>query len=793
VNYKILDFAKKKHKFLLIFFVVLFVLVTIIKTAVGAKLYSEHEERFAYQQAKILNTYIVEFRHYYQGLFINKSIMLDKETLRALPAFALVPINEKFSNNNLFKVSVKAVSDNVRNPVNKADKFELTSMEYFRNNPEATELFQKVEEDGRKFYQYTSALRIGPSCVKCHSTPENAPKFISETYKDGYGYKLNDLRGVLSVKIPTEHIQTFFKVQELTALGFDALIFLLLILLLVGIYRILSLFNEELSKQVEEKTKEISAAMNDIYHYKKTLDDSSIVSIANKKGVITYVNENFSDISGYSKEEVIGKTHSIIRHPDTPKSLFEDMWSTILSKNTWKGTIKNRKKDGSYYVVDATIEPILGADGEIIEFMAVRHDVTPMYDKQVAIEKMATTDSLTNLFNRTKLLLDIKDSKTPTIAIFDIDSFTDINDFYGHETGDEVLREFGVCIGSELDDGMKLYRYSGDRFVVLADGYGEDDFAKQMQKIQLIINSREFVCNNESVYIQASVAMSFEDNENLIRTAEMVLAEAKKKKVQFLIYDKALKLEDEIKKNIEWSIKLKNALENDRIVPYFQPILNNSTRKIEKYECLVRMIDSDGSVISPYFFLGVAKRSKQYISLTKKMIEKSFDMLTKSKYQFSINLTIEDILSQEVNAMLNNKICQDEYRGKVVFEIVESEGIENLDMVTAFVAKAKEYLCAIAIDDFGTGYSNFDYLIKLNPDFIKIDGSMIRDIDKNVNNQEIVKTIIDFAKKRNLKTIAEFVSSKEVFEKVIELGIDYSQGYFIGEPKPDLITDGEWI
>ena len=171
------------------------------------------------------------------------------------------------------------------------------------------------------------------------------------------------------------------------------------------------------------------------------------------------------------------------------------------------------------------------------------------------------------------------------------------------------------------------------------------------------------------------------------------------------------------------------------------------------------------------------------------MIENTFEKFRNLDAEFSINLTVEDILSDEIISLLDEKVKDERFATRVVYEIVESEGIENLEQVTEFIAKSKECSCSIAIDDFGTGYSNFDYLVKLSPNFLKIDGSMIRDIDTNRDSEEIVKTIIDFAKKRNMLTIAEFVSSKTIFDKVVSLGIDYSQGYYIGEPKEELLVE----
>jgi EAL domain-containing protein (putative c-di-GMP-specific phosphodiesterase class I) len=233
-----------------------------------------------------------------------------------------------------------------------------------------------------------------------------------------------------------------------------------------------------------------------------------------------------------------------------------------------------------------------------------------------------------------------------------------------------------------------------------------------------------------------------------------------------------------------WSKELKKAIKNDKLVPYYQPIINNQTKEIDKYETLIRLIDDDGKIISPFFFLDVAKHSKQYHYITRTIIDKSFETFSSLKYNFSINLTIEDILDKQIQKYLFNALKYYNIGERVVFEIVEDEGIENFDIINEFIIKVRKFGCKIAIDDFGTGYSNFEYLIKLKADFIKIDGSIIKNLETDKSARILVTTIVVFAKKIGMKTIAEFVENEKIQELVIELGIDYSQGYYFGEPQP---------
>ena len=200
------------------------------------------------------------------------------------------------------------------------------------------------------------------------------------------------------------------------------------------------------------------------------------------------------------------------------------------------------------------------------------------------------------------------------------------------------------------------------------------------------------------------------------------------------------------------------------------------------------MIDDDGIAVSPYYFLDIAKKSKQYLKLTKVVVKKSFDYFKDKDFEFSINITIEDIKNENISSYILDMLKEYKIASKVVFEIVESEGIDDFTQVNNFIDDVRKLGCKIAIDDFGSGYSNFEYLIKLNADYIKIDGSLIKDILINKSSQEIVVTIIDFAKRQGFKTIAEFVSDEEIFKKVKDLGIDYVQGYYIDEPRFDIYT-----
>ncbi|MFW2607614.1 EAL domain-containing protein [Aliarcobacter butzleri] len=515
--------------------------------------------------------------------------------------------------------------------------------------------------------------------------------------------------------------------------------------------------------------------------YNEATKDSNIISTADLKGNITYVNDKFCEVSLYTYEEVLGKPHSIVRGEEDDE-IFQQLWETIKNKKVWYGVLKNRKKNGDFYWVDINIRPILNEKNEIIEYIAIRHEITDLVLKTEELKRNLRLDSLTNIGNRYKLIEDVSKSVNPCISILDIVSFSDVNDFFGYKTGDNVLKIVARKIEELLIDkeNYRVYRDHSDTFCIVAQNEDRDKFIKNIDEISKTIAKVPIVIKSRELYVQLSYVFSFESKENLLETANIIKRYSHANK-NIIIYDKALELEKDYEKNIFWTLKIKKALDEDKIVPYFQPIYNLKTSKIEKYEALVRLIDGN-NVISPYYFLDISKKSKQYLQLTKTMIQKTFDYFRDKDFEFSINLTFEDIKSEYISSFIIELLKEYKIGHRVVFEIVESEEIDNFRKINEFFVTIREYGCKIAIDDFGSGYSNFEYLAKLNVDYIKIDGSLIKDILINKSSQNIVSMLVNFAKGQKVKTIAEFVSNKDILNKVRELGIDYVQGYYIKEP-----------
>lgn len=542
-------------------------------------------------------------------------------------------------------------------------------------------------------------------------------------------------------------------------------------------------FFEEIYKSLKDKehSDELFDSLFLLQEYKKAIDESSIVSKANKDGIITYVNEKFCEVSGYDKEDLLGKTHNIVKHEDNSPKLFEDLWNTILSKKIYKGIIKNKTKNGKAYFVDSTIIPILNKDGEISEFMSIRHDITSIFEKDKLI-KQQFTDGLTLLSNRQKLLNDIDKNILPKLAILNIDRFKDLNDSYSIEIGDEILREVSSRLILFKKPNLNLYRIAGDVFAFLAFGNFPLNSLKQICEEVNTDFERTPICIDENSFnISFTIGISSQ-KDKLLTHAEVAHLYAKQTSKDLIVFDPNLPLYKKLKENIELTKSIKTAIENDKVLIYGQKILSNTDDKI-KYETLMRIELENKKVLSPFFFLDQAKKARLYPLMTQTIIDKACEYFKDKDYVFSINLMLEDIKNLNTINFLFNKLKETNTASKIIIEIVESEGIEEFEEVSSFIKQAKALGCSVAIDDFGTGYSNFEYIIKLNVDILKIDGSLIKNIHIDKNVRLTVSTIVNFAKVLGISVVAEFVHCQEVQDIVKEMGIEFSQGFLFDEPK----------
>lgn len=527
---------------------------------------------------------------------------------------------------------------------------------------------------------------------------------------------------------------------------------------------------------------------NEVYklnQYKMILDHSAIVSKTDLNGTITYVNDTFCKISGYSREELIGENHRIIKYPDNQKYIYEDIWNTIKNKKVWQGTIKNRKKSGEIYYVKSTILPIVNFKNEIVEYIAARIDVTELIRKDKIIHNQFT-DPLTKLQNRASLIygLNEKIQQKASLTLINIDRFSNINDSYGYEVGDAILTKLAEILKSKHQNS---YRISGDEFAMLCEHELDKNAKIEITNLIDELESTEYFIEDLKISLFLSCGVAYGKRKEIYKLSHIALKDNQRNNQKVTFFNENPDLQNRIKENIEIISKIKDAINTDKFIAYYQGIVDNRTKQIVKYESLIRLRKQHGEIESPGTFLEYAKKAKLYTQLTKIMLEKVFQKFADTKYSFSINFTLEDIESKDVVESLINNLCKYECGERTIIEIVESEGIENFESVLDFIQTIKAFGCKIAIDDFGTGYSNFAYLGKLDIDFVKIDGSLIKGIHNEGAERATIESILHFTKKMDIQTIAEFVEDEATYSALCNLGVDFSQGYYFSKPQKELL------
>jgi len=380
------------------------------------------------------------------------------------------------------------------------------------------------------------------------------------------------------------------------------------------------------------------------------------------------------------------------------------------------------------------------------------------------------TDRLTGLPNREKLLLDLKDNNY--VAIINIDDFKEINDFFGIEEGDKLIKE----VGKFLEVLYPTYKLSGDEYALIHENPGR--LKRIVSHIIKELNEKSFKIKDENIKINITAGIG----KNLPE-ADIALKYAKNKKnKQIIVYNEKLPVLKEYENNLKWRQILHEAIKNDNIIPYVQPIVNNKTRKIEKYECLMRIRHGD-EIYTPYHFLEIAKKTHLYEKIQTALIKKCFKKFSDTDYNFSINLSLKDLRNQRFMLRLRDYIKEYNVADQLTIELLEDEEMIQDKKIQKKLKRLHDMGVKIAIDDFGSGYSNFIYLIKNLPvSILKIDGSLVKDILKDEKIKILLQKIIEIANELELETIAEYVENEELFQELIKLNATASQGYYFSKP-----------
>ena len=537
--------------------------------------------------------------------------------------------------------------------------------------------------------------------------------------------------------------------------------------------------------------------------YRTAVDAAAIFSEADLAGNITYVNEQFCTISGYSAQELLGQNHRILNSSQHPAEFFIDLWQSISRGQVWRGEICNRNKDGRLYWVESTIVPMFDAANQRVQkYVSIRFDVTEKRQLMHTLQWRAERDELTGLPNRFLLSERLEQSiaavqryhNTLAVGMLDLDGFKRINDRYGHATGDRLLVAVADRLKQIIRGGDTLARLGGDEFVLVMRVQDTEELESAMRRILSALSS-VYTIDGIGIHISASIGVTLypndnEDAETLLRHADQAMYKAKQSgRDCFHLFD--VSLDKKAKTTFETVIRVSEALHNGELCLYYQPKINLNSGAVIGFEALLRWQHPQEGLIPPLDFLPLVEQTDLIVEIGEWVIDQALNQIGRwaalgHTWSVSVNIAALHFQRADFTETLKSLLaCHPNVAPQMLdIEIVESVALENIQHVSKRLIACQDLGVTFSLDDFGAGYSSLSYLKQLPTQSIKIDQSFIRHILDDKDSLVLTKAIIGLAKSFNREVIAEGVETVEQGVLLMSLGCDVAQGYGIAKPMP---------
>lgn len=552
--------------------------------------------------------------------------------------------------------------------------------------------------------------------------------------------------------------------------------------------------NKERLRQIEEETQKLRMFVE---------QTSDWVIITNRDGNIEYVNNAAEAISGYKKEELIGKNPKLFKSEMHDSGFYKRMWEVLFSGNPFVDIFINRNKKGEVFYIHQTIRPLKDKNGNITHFVATGKDVTQLKAMEEKLNFLAYNDILTGIPNRNsfveRLNREIARSeykeKLFAVAVINIDRFKYINDTFGPAFGDHILKIAAERISGALRKGDMIACLGGDEFgIVFVDIRRSEDTARIFEKIK-----KDFLepirFKDEEIMVELSAGVSFSPNDGksadeLIKNANIGLTKAKKlggNVIQFY----TLEMNKRVSELAQMERLLFRAMKENEFQVHYQPYLDINTKKTVGMEALIRWNNKDLGSVPPSRFIPVLEETKMIMDVGAWVLKESCRQVKEwvdkgyKAVPVSVNLSLVQFKQKDLAEMITEtlKECSIE-PNLITLEITESALMQDTEFTRHVLNKLKGAGFSISIDDFGTGYSSLSHLKKLPVDNLKIDISFIREIAHDPDTASIVTAIIGMAHTMNLKTIAEGVETEEQWKILRLLRCDLAQGFYFSKPVP---------
>lgn len=531
---------------------------------------------------------------------------------------------------------------------------------------------------------------------------------------------------------------------------------------------------------------------------------SEAMTVTDANGNILAVNPAFTETTGYTHDEVVGKNPRILQSGHHSKAFYEEMWRELNSSGQWQGEIWNRRKNGELFPEWLKINSTFNSDGSAYRRIALFSDITKKKQLEDLLWRQANIDLLTGLPNR-RMLLDRlqheinkaeRNKSFMALLFLDLDSFKDVNDTLGHDFGDTLLKEVAQRITDCVRKMDTVARLGGDEFtIIMGDFHSADSVEPVAQKIITAL-TEPFILGDEMVYISASLGITvYPDDgskpEDLLKNADQAMYAAKHEgKNTYNYFTPAMQEAAQIRRKLISDLRL--ALKSNQISVYYQPIVDLKTGRVSKAEALVRWRHPIHGMISPAVFIPLAEETNLIVEIGDYVFKEAAQQVKRLRewhdpqFQISVNKSpvqfrIDESLFQSWFDHLHDLNLSND---GIAIEITEGLLLENNTNTMKRLKIYRESGIQISLDDFGTGYSSLSYLKNFDLDYLKIDQSFVRDLHSDSQDMALCEAIIVMAHKLGMRVIAEGVESETHRQLLLTAGCDFAQGYLFSKPVP---------
>lgn len=524
------------------------------------------------------------------------------------------------------------------------------------------------------------------------------------------------------------------------------------------------------------------------------------VALLDAHGRILQVNRAFCAMLGCDAAELTGR-------PLSHLALEADALPDLAELATGGACVPLRHRSGGTIWADLSCAAMHGQQGEAAYILQVQ-DVTDRKRYEEELVRLALVDSLTDLANRRRFQQVLEEALSRAqrtgaggaLFFIDLDMFKHINDTLGHQAGDEVLRQVAALLRSAVRLGDTAARLGGDEFAIVLPGADGPLAARVADRLLESIRQSRFASEETPVSLTASIGIVlFPDHgssvSELLSKADMALSEAKERgRDSWALYTPDGPWQRQLEARLLWRRRISQALEQDRFVLHYQPILDLRRNVVTHHEALLRMVGDEGELIFPGEFLGVAERFDLIQQVDRWVLDTALRQLANLRRMgrsqvLEVNLSGRTLIDPDLPGIIRRGLSdRDVDPASLVLEITETAAIGDLEQAERFICEMKALGCRFALDDVGAGFASLYFLKRLPVDYVKIDGAFIRNLAHDTADQHLVRALATVCRELGKQTIAEFVDSPESLRLVRAYGVDYAQGYLIGRPGPELCS-----